>query len=472
MNKTEIVKNVNAIDVENRKLKFGEKLAAVINSGTGTFHFQMIQMFLLFFYTDVVKISPAYVAGLFLITRVFDAFLAPVFGIVVDKITTPWGKYKPWVIGITVGSGIFGWLAFTNFNLTGNGKIVYVTITYILYSITMAIGAAPIAALTPAVTKRIDERVSMGQLSYYSVIVGALIVTMAVQPLYKVLGGGNDSRGFFLIMGAFAVISILIGVYQNHGIKERYIIEPDKNENKHSLKEMFAVIFTNKTAIIVYIYVFATNLANGIRTGASIYYFKYYFHNEGLLVVAGMVSMLPTMIGVVLSSKITKRIGIKKNLTTSALVTVIVTAVVIFVPSSSIGVIMYMVLFALMSFFAGLSNPAQATMMPAAMDYTEWKNKLNINGFMGSFSGFLQSLATALSGAITAGMLAFVGYVGGAVQSSGTIFGLKVLMSILPAFVAILTLSVIWFDLTEDKQAKITKELEKRRKNVEGNVTV
>jgi sugar (glycoside-pentoside-hexuronide) transporter len=465
--------NANAVVVEDRKLKFGEKFAASFNTGTGTFHFQVIQMFLLFFYTDIMKISPAYVAGLFLVTRIFDAFLTPAFGIFIDKVSTPWGKYKPWVIIVGLGLAVTGWLAFTDFGLSADGKVVYATITYVLYSIFMALGQAPGGALTPAMTKRIDDRISLGQMGFFLAMIGAMTASIAVQPLYKALGGGNDAKGFSLIMGAVAVFSILVAIFQQFKIKERYIVQPTKSEKGPSLKEMFAAVFTNKTAIIVYLYVFGLNLASGIKSGASIYYYKYYFGNENLMAIIGLVGLLPTMIGVALSPMVTKRIGIKKNLVIATIVTVIGSAAVIVVPPSSIGVTMFIVLLVIPGIFTGLATPAQGTMMPAAMDYTEWKTKLNVNGFMGSFNGFLQTLATALSGALTAGMLAVFGYVGGAAeQSSETLLGLKLLMSIVPAIISLLMLSVLWFDLTEDKQAKIAKELEERRKNPEGNEKV
>lgn len=464
---------VNVIDVvkiKGNKLKFSEKLAAVISNGSGTFHTQVIQIFLLFFYTDIMKISTAYVAGLFLVTRIIGAFLAPAFGIMVDKISTPWGKYKPWVIMIGLGIGVFGWLTFTNVDLSGNGKIVYATITYCLYSIFTAIGQGPGAALGPAMTKRLDDRMSMSQIGYFLIIIGSILASVAVLPLYKVLGGGNDGKGFSMVMGIFAVLSVLIAVFQFISIKERYTVKPPKNEKGPSLKVMIVAVFTNKTAIIVYLYVLGMNLSNGIRSGASIYYFKYYFDNESLLSIVGLVSLLPTMIGVAFSTKFTKFVGIKKNLFLSAVVSIVGTAAVIVIPPSSIGVIFYIIVHSLIAFFAGLSTPAQGTMMPAAMDYTEWKSKINVNAFMGSFQGFLQTFATAIAGTITAGMLAIFGYVAGAEQSDETILGLKILMSIVPAAVTILTLSVVWFDLTEDKQFQISKELEERRKNPQGEV--
>ncbi len=450
---------------EDRKLKFSEKLAATINGGFGTFHVQVIQLFLLFFYTDIMKISPAYIAALFLITRIADAFLSPAFGILVDKVTTPWGKYKPWLILGALLTGIFGWFTYTNFNLGPTGNLIYATITYVLYSLVFNVGGAPALALIPAMTKRIDDRASIGQISFFLAIIGAMVAQIGVQPLYKLLGGGNDAKGFSIIMGIVAIITIVVAIFQQRVLKERYLIQTSETRKGPSIKTMFKAVLTNKTAIIVYLYVFALNLSNGIRSGASIYYFKYYFHNDNLLAITGIVAILPTMLGVMLSTVVSKRLGIKKLLIIASVVNIASMFLVMFLPSSGTGVTMYMVLLCLLSLFTGLATPVQGTMMPAAMDYTEWKTKLNINAFMGSFQSFLTTLGSALSGSITAGVLYVAGYVANAPQqSSASIFGLKLLMGVVPAAVFVLTLGVVFFDLTEEKQKQITKELAERRK--------
>jgi Na+/melibiose symporter-like transporter len=83
---------------------------------------------------------------------------------------------------------------------------------------------------------------------------------------------------------------------------------------------------------------------------------------------------------------------------------------------------------------------------------------------MGSLQGFMQTLAMALAGATAAGALAIIGYVPGVEQSSETIFGLKMLIGALPAFVLLFTASVAWVDITEEKQVQIAKDLAERRK--------
>ncbi|MGM1020392.1 MAG: MFS transporter [Bacillota bacterium] len=466
MSRAEIAYNesvINKTKHEEPKLRLREKIACSIGGLTGTLHFQMISMFLLFFYTDVMKIPPAYVAGLFLVARIIDAVLAPMFGIFVDKVTTPWGKYKPWMLILGIPTAIFGWLTFTSFDLSHTGKIIYATVTYLAYSIMIAITPAPSSAIMPAVTKRVDDRVSIGTYSYMLVMVGAMFVTIAAQPLYKALGGGSDARGFSLLMLVVGIITILVSLFQVLNLKERYIVTSSKDEARPSLKEMLVAVFTNKNAIIVYIYVLALNLANGIRSAVMVHYFKYFFGNEGLVVTVGIVSILPVMIGAVLSPMVTKKIGVKANVLLGTFVTVLSMLAILVIPSTPAGIIAFLVIGVISGVFTGFSSPAQGTMLPAAMDYTEWKTGINVNAFMGSFLGFLQTFATALSGAIAAGVLVMIGYEPGVEQSSTTLTGLKILMGVIPAIVIVFTASVAWFDLTEEKQKQIAKDLEERR---------
>ncbi|WP_068504357.1 MFS transporter [Paenibacillus kribbensis] len=466
MQTTRVTENqaVSIIQEENRKLTLREKVAVSLGGGIGTLHSQMIAMFLLFFYTDMMEISPAFVAGLFLVARIISAVLVPLFGIFIDKVSTPWGKYVPWFMILGVPTAILGWLTFSDFNLSPTGKLVYVSVTYLLYSIFAALQQAPGNAVGPAITKRVDDRISMGQIGFFFIMIGAIVVSVGAQPLYKALGGGNDTKGFSMLMGAIAIIGILASVFQVKSLKEKYVAKPKKEEKRPSLKEMFLAVFTNKAAVIIYVYVLAITLSKGIRDAIMIDYLKYYFHNENLMVIIGFISFVPTIIGTLLAAPITKRFGIKANILTSAIMSVVTSAAIMFVPASSTGVTLFLVLRAIDGFFMGLSTPAQTTMMPAAMDYTEWKTGMNVNGFMGSIQGVMTTMATAIAGSLTAGGLALVGYVPGVEQSSETIFGLKMLVGVIPAVVLLFTVSVAWFDLTEGKQVQIAKDLAERRK--------
>ncbi|GFP74683.1 MFS transporter [Clostridium fungisolvens] len=457
------MKSKEILQDENRKLTFLEKCVSASGGMTGTFFFQMIQMYLLFFYTDIFKVSPLYVAGLFLVVRIIDAFVTPLFGILVDRVTTPWGKYRPWFLIIGIPTAVFGFLTFTTVDLSSTGKIVYVTITYLVFSVCMAIAQAPGAAMTPAMTKRLDDRISLGTFNYIFVMIGAMFVSIGALPLINALGSGNQAKGFSMLMGSVGIVAILLNFAQFAILKERFVIPRDKDA-KYSLKQIADSVLKNKTAIIGLVFIFILNLSNGLKSAIMIHYFKYFFHNEGLMVTMGIVGLIPTMLGVMLSGVITKKIGVRNNLVVGSLISIVTTVLVLFIPSTPNGMTVFIALSVIGALFGGITMPAQGTLMPAAMDYAEWKTGINSNAFMGSLQGFMQTFATAISGAIAAGALSIIGYVPNAEQSSTTLFGLKVLMSILPAVIYAFTLIVWKFDLTEEKQHQIAHELAERRK--------
>lgn len=450
-------------DSEQPKLKRSEKLALVLGNTPNTFHYQIIQMYLLFFYTDFMKISPAFVATLFLVVRIFDALFAPLFGALVDKIKTPWGKYTPWFVILGVPFAISGWLTFTVPDFSDTGKLIYAVVTYTLYSTFASIITIPSNAVVPTVTKRIDERITVGQLSFLFILIGALVVQVGIVPLYKALGGGDDARGFSLLMLAAAVITIIISIYQSFKIKEKYVVAAPKDEKSPSFIRMLTATFTNKYAVILYIYLFASAISSGLRSGVQIHFYKYFFNNESLMSIMGIVVLIPTLIGVAFSQRVIRRFGLKNTVLAGVIVNLAICPVMLFIPANNTGLMIHIAVSVIGSLFGGFGSPAQGALMPAAIDYTEWKSGLNLNAFMSSFNGFIQTFATAISGAIAAGALSIIGYVPGVEQNSSTLFGLRLLVGVLPAVFGALAICIAWFDLTEEKQRIISRELIERK---------
>ncbi len=112
------------------KLKFKEKVGYSLGDSAANFIFQSVMMFLLFFYTDVMGISPIIAGAIFLITRIWDAFNDPMMGAIADRTNTRWGKFRPWVLWSALPFGIIGVLMITTPNLSASGKIIYAFITY------------------------------------------------------------------------------------------------------------------------------------------------------------------------------------------------------------------------------------------------------------------------------------------------------------------------------------------------------
>ena len=59
---------------------------------------QMISLYLLYFYTDVMKLNAASIAVMFIVCRIIDAVTDVLVGFAIDKTRTRWGKSRPWFL--------------------------------------------------------------------------------------------------------------------------------------------------------------------------------------------------------------------------------------------------------------------------------------------------------------------------------------------------------------------------------------
>ncbi len=422
----------------------------------------MIQTFLLYYYTDVLKINAAFSGGLLLVARIAAAFAVPVFGIFIDRKTTPWGKYKPYYLMIGIPAAIFGFLTFTSFNLDQQGKYIYASITYFIYNLLISLGGIPKGAMGPSMTKSMEDRISMGFLGYIFSVIGSLLVVSAGPVLIKVFGNGREVKGFSLTMALFCFINILIAIIQWMFLEEKYIIQESK-QGKYQFQKLLSVVFHNKTSIIVLLITFSINLANGIRMAVTIHYLKYYFQRPELMAQFGLISMLSLFGGAFLSSKITKYLGIKKVLIISFLINILSFGLIYPLGANKSGVFLYLILSMINNFFNGLSTPAQSTLMPNVIDYCEWKTGMSAGAFMSALSSFVSTSATAFAGIFVGLVLSMTGYQPDIEQSHEALVGIRVMMSIAPAVACMLSLIVIGLKDTEKEHERIVQELMTKR---------
>ena len=72
-------------DGANLPLSLTEKVGYGVGDMASNFYMGVINVFLLYYYTDVWGISPASAAFMFLITKVIDAVSDPMMGLIADR---------------------------------------------------------------------------------------------------------------------------------------------------------------------------------------------------------------------------------------------------------------------------------------------------------------------------------------------------------------------------------------------------
>lgn len=445
-----------------RKIPLVEKIIFPGLSGIGTFYGMMVNTWLLFFYTDILKINTTYVGSMIFGIRIIAAILAPAFGMYIDSRKSHLGRYKPWLTATFIGSSIAGFFTFMPISFGTVGNMIYATITFCIFSIFSAIGQAPGAGLAVSVTKRQDDRITLGMISYIWSVSLAIIASAFALPLINLLGHGNQGTGFRNLMLLAMIISLLYCTIFAKVVKERFVFEIEAG-NKSKFKALFHTIIHNKYVVINLILSCYISITGTLKSTVGIYYYKYYFNDANLVVTMGFITIFPMFLGLFLSSSVTKKIGVKSSVLMMVIITLITSALIFFVPATNSGKIAFIVLSFIGSIFSGIAQPAMGTLSPAAIDYGEWKLGKNCGGLIGSFGGFVQILSGAVAGGMIAWILVYIGYTPDVAQTASSLSGIKFMMSLLPAILCIAGFIILKWDLSEEMHREIIVELNTRR---------
>ena len=119
----------------------------------------------------------------------------------------------------------------------------------------------------------------------------------------------------------------------------------------------------------------------------------------------------------------------------------------------------------LISICAGYVLPLLWSMYADIVDHQEWKTGRRATGLIFSSSSMSQKMGWAFGAALSGWLLAWFGYnEAAAVQSENAIFGVRLMLSWLPAISCVLAVvGMMFYPLSEKRVKEIAEELEKSR---------
>lgn len=127
---------------------------------------QMISLYLMFFYTDVMGLPAYYVGLMFLVTRLVDGVADVLMGLVIDNTATRWGRCRPYLLIGAIPFGLLCILAFYVPDFGTTGKLIYAFVTYLCLSFLYTLVNIPFCAMLPFLTN--DSRAHDAVGSAYS----------------------------------------------------------------------------------------------------------------------------------------------------------------------------------------------------------------------------------------------------------------------------------------------------------------
>lgn len=460
------------------KLKLTEKIGYGLGDTASNLYFQLFNIFLFYYYTDVFGLNAGVVGTMYLIANFWDAVNDPMMGAIADRVETKRGKYRPFLLWFAVPYGFFGYIMFANPSLSEVGKIIFAYATFIGFKMVYTAINVPYSAMMGVITADAIDRMALSTYRFIGAFGGGFIVSLLVRPLVKFFGGDDEVLGFQATMAIFGVSSVALFLVTYATTKER--VKPQKEKHVSVLQDMR--FLARNVPWLIMIAAAVCTLANvAVRGAVTVHFFKYFVGDDGaplfsignpdsaffldfdrttVFLSSGMVAFI---VGVGLTGVVGKALGKRNALITFTLLNAVTIIGFFFIPPHAYWTMFWVNL--LGNLLAGPTPALVWALYTDVADFGEWKFGRRATGLVFSAAMFAQKMGLTIGGAASGWMLESFGFVANEAQSAEALLGIRVMFCIIPGALALLNGAILFFlPLTEEKTRLMQAELEERRK--------
>lgn len=427
-----------------------EKIGYGLGDMSSSMFWKIFSYYLPFFYSNIFGLSLEHAAVLLLVTKLWDAVSDPVMGLIADRTTSRWGRYRPYLLWVAVPFAVAGILTFTTPTWSYSAKLIWAYATYLLMMTVYTAINVPYGAMLGVVTDDSRERTVFSSYRMFFAYGGSFLALAIFEPLCDLFtpdtGDMDAARavaaqadGWQAAMIVVGTICALLFLLCFRLTRERVApVESPSAGGQSILSDMKSLAGNGPWWILLGVAV-AALLFNSIRGGAAAYYFKDFIGEDNLLGGSMILSCgaflaigeIANMLGVVLAVPISLRIGKRMTYIWAMAVSGLLSIVFFFMPATVAGCWAMVVLQIVISAAAGITFPLLWSMYADVADYSELKHGHGSTGLIFSSSSMAQKFGGAFGSALILWLLASYGYdtSGAAVQNGEAIFGLRMLMS-------------------------------------------
>lgn len=428
------------------------------------FMFDLGQSYLTKFWIDGVGIGSGVVAGIFAFTKIFDAFMDPIAGSVIDnrKHIGKQGKFRPVMMISAIILGIMTVITFTMPDgLSMTQKIIYAYAAYMIWGLVYSFTNDPYGSLASVMSRNPQDRSFMATCRQVGSVGAQFIAGVAFIPLTVMIGGKDQRLGYFGASVIFAVIGVCMFLVCFLGTKENVHVDRQVHE-KEGFKDYIRVIFHNGPLGALILMTLFTISAMNTNNQMMVFYAEYNLGNIGLQPIINAIMMGCSIVGVFMIPTLTRRFGQKKTAMWSFVIGAVANLLNFFIPDN---VVTFIALVTIGYTALAIPNGITWAMVSNAIDYGEWHSGIRKEAITYAAFNFSRKIAQSLAALVSAGVLALTGYVANAKQTPGALRGIKAAMTLYPGVCLILAAIIIGllYKLDDRRFAKIADDLDHGR---------
>jgi GPH family glycoside/pentoside/hexuronide:cation symporter len=422
----------------------------------------IVMFFQLYFLTDVAGLRPALAGWAVGVSRIWDAINDPLFGLVSDRIRSPWGRRRVLLLFGAIPLGLSFALMWIVPQFAQLGLAVYYAVAFIIFDTVFTIVHVGYNALTPGMTADYDERSTLNGYRMVFSIAGTLGAIILVTVLGWYI---EDQKQLFVvigvILGIISVIPPLIVFSITH--------ETPMEELPESMPVVAALRETLKNRpfrLVMGLYLLSWTAAS-ILAAVLVYFANYYLKVPDQATYFVLVAQGSAILFIPLVVWLARMLD-KRRAFILGTATWIVVLLILFSISPDRVTVAYV-----LAFFAGAGIATAYvipwSMVPDIIEYDELLTGERREGSYYAFASFFQKLATGFALWAMAQALAWTGYINPVqgepllVQPGEAVFAIRLFAGPISALLLGLAIICAWFyPITREKHWALRRELAER----------
>ena len=442
---------------------------SVINLyGLPSFGFQLFVNMEIFFFaaflTDYAKIPVAMAGTVLMVTSIFDIIWVPTAGVILEKSSMRWGRYRSWLLIGPPLAALFFVLQFTKIGEPTMNAIL-ISIGFIVSHLIWNIFYAGHIAMNNSMTTVREDRISMASNRGMFNALGAIGFSLAGAKSIQIFGGGDQALGCTLTVVGSGVI-MMLSYWALFAITREYAYHPKANakseaNDKMRIGEMLKQIVINPPLIGLMLSELGRYLGRFVIFGLAFYYFKYVINDLASIAVFFTGLNVVCFFGAMATAPIAKKIGERNTYIFSLSLFIIGLIVVWLLPMNNIS---FMAVMFVAYLGYGMPDALGVAMYSATVDYGEWKTGKNARGFIMSLISFPIKTAVFVRSVVITSVLVSAGYVADMAPTPELIAGIKNGIALVPALFigAGLLIIMVLYRITPEKHKQMQDEIAAR----------
>lgn len=429
------------------------------------FSFGLVGTFILFFYTDILGISPVAASVIFLIARVWDACNDPIFAGLIDSLNMKRGKYRPFMGFMPFVIFIITVLAFINIEGSVMVKTLYAGATYILWGTLYTISDLPFWSMTTVLSDNPQERAKAATCAMLGVNAGIGISMTVFPKLSAWFAEGRTDQGYLPAVIVLMIAGLILMLNGYFNTREK--VRPQGDAAKVTLLQTFKVVARNRPLFLI-LGIFFMNVFTNIAGNVYIYFFTYNLGDGSLVAAIGTITIccsVACLITPVLTARFRKR-----DIFIVLCVLEILARLGFYFTGydSATSVIVWL---AVITTIFMMTNPLVSAMIADTVEYSYYHTGKRCAAITFAGQTFTGKLSVAIAGGITGLVLSLTGYVPNAEQSVQTLDTLFFVVAALPIAGDLVRIVILkFYHFNEGEHQELVEKINRGEFDIKGTL--